>query len=270
MKKKWISMLTLLFLIILGLLPILFLIVQSLASNYTFPEILPSRFTLQGWKVVMTENRMGQALSNTLIIGGAAVLLNLLLGLPAGKALAFYYFKGKGIIEAIIFLPLLIPMLALAMGLQIVMLKLGLCNSILGVILIHLLPTLPYSIRIYRGGYENIGIKWEEQAKTLGANNLTVFKTIYLPLLLPSIRSGCVLAFVISLSQYVLTALIGGGNVLTLALIYYPYFDSLNKTILAAFSLVFAVLPILFLIVIEIMMAFFIPHHLASIKRWFV
>jgi putative spermidine/putrescine transport system permease protein len=83
-----------------------------------------------------------------------------------------------------------------------------------------------------------------EQAALLGAGRLKVFYTIYFPQLIPSIRSVIFLASTISLSQYLLTALIGGGNVLTLAGLYFPYFSSADDTVIASFSMLFAILPI--------------------------
>jgi putative spermidine/putrescine transport system permease protein len=86
-----------------------------------------------------------------------------------------------------------------------------------------------------------------------------VFRTISLPLLLPSIRSTVLLVFVISLSQYMLTALIGGGNVVTLAMIYYPFLSSVNEAVIASFSILFGILPILFLLMVEGFIRLLIP-----------
>lgn len=248
-------------LIIFVLAPLAVLIVQSFAADWHYPGLSPAGLGLRGWLVLTAESGMVNALQTTFFIGCLVAAFNLVLGMSAGKALAFYRFKGKEMLESIFLLPVLIPVLALAMGLQIAMIHLGLTNHWPGVVLIHLLPTLPYSIRIFRAGFENIGLKWEEQAKTLGAGGKTVFLTIYLPLLLPSIRGAAILAFVISLSQYVLTILIGGGNVVTLAMIYFPYFQGSNQAVLAAFSLLFALLPVLFYLGMELMIKLFVPHH---------
>ncbi len=248
-------------LIIFVLAPLAVLIVRSFAVDWHYPGLFPAGLGLRGWLILFAETGMVDALQTTFLIGCVVAALNLALGMSAGKALAFYRFKGKELLESFFLLPILIPALALAMGLQIAMIHLGLSNHWPGVVLIHLLPTLPYSIRIFRAGFENIGLKWEEQAKTLGAGGLTIFMTIYLPLLLPGIRSAASLAFVISLSQYVLTILIGGGNVVTLSMIYFPYFQGSNQAVMAAFSLVFALLPIIFYLGMELMIKLFVPHH---------
>lgn len=241
----------LLFVLVFGF-PLILLLLQSFAFGWQWPGIFPSLLSLKAWQVLFSEQRILSSVGLTCIIGITVVLINFLLGMPAAKALAHYNFCGKSAIEAFFMMPLLVPSLAVAMGINVTMIKIGLANNLVGVISVHLVPTLPYTIKILRSGYENIGIRWEEQAKTLGVPPVKIFLTVWLPLLIPSIRSAAILTFVISLSQYALTALIGGGNVTTLAMLYFPYFESANKSVMACFSVVFALLPVLFLGIFEL------------------
>lgn len=262
MSRMYLKMAKILLLLALGILllsPLLFILIQSFAFSWPWPQILPKSLSIRGWEVLLKETKIVTALWSTMLIGGMVVILNLVIALPAAKVLAQDNFKGKALVETFLLMPILIPALGLAMGLHLTMVKLGLANQWIGVVLIHLIPTIPYSIRILRAGYMNLGVKWEEQARSLGVRPGQIFMTIYLPLLLPSLRSACILAFVISLSQYVLTALIGGGNVVTLAMIYYPYFTSVDRAVIAAFSLLFAIIPIFFLIIIEVFITLLIP-----------
>ncbi|HEX6923081.1 MAG TPA: ABC transporter permease subunit [Bacillales bacterium] len=231
--------------------PIALLVAESVAYGWRWPEVIPHQFSLRGWRVVFGDPKIVTALQTTVIIGACVVVLNLAIAFPAGKALAWFSFKGKSVIESFLLLPILVPALAVAMGLQITMIRFGLADHITGVILVHLLPTLPYSLRIMRAGYERLGMKWIEQARTLGAQPWTIFSTVSLPLLLPSLRSLVLLTFVISLSQYVLTAVIGGGLVTTLPIIYYPFLSSSDPAVIATFSLVFVLMPIAFMAAVE-------------------
>ena len=215
--------------------------------------------TFLPWVSLFEDARLVSALATTIYLGGLVVFLNLLLAIPAAKALAHYDFKWKSEIDVILMLPILVPGLGIAMGLYFLMLKLGLANSLLGVALIHLIPTLPYSIRMFRVGFENLGIRWEEQARSLGIPPRGIIMGIWFPLLLPTIRGVIFLAFIISLSQYILTALIGGGNVLTLAQVYFPYFNSANWPIMVSFTLLFGLLPIGFWLITEFLIYFLNP-----------
>lgn len=231
--------------------PVLFLALKSFSFAWTWPLSFPKEFTFRAWKLVLQDPYILQSLKTTLIIGGVVVVLNFLIAFPAAYALSRYSFKGKTFIEVVLLTPILIPALAIAMGLHLTMIKLGLSDNILGVALIHLLPTLPYSIRMLKYGLTRLKIGFGEQAATLGANKAVIFLTITLPLLLPSIRSTALLVFVISLSQYALTAIIGGGNVITLPMIYYPFFNSADEAVISSFSVIFALLPICFLLLFE-------------------
>lgn len=234
------------------LFPILLLAMKSVAVGWRWGELYPNAFSMRGWSVVFSDPNIISAILVTYKIAITVIILNLLIAIPTGRALAFYSFKGKGVIETILFMPILIPSLVIAMGIHLTMIKLGLANQWVGVVLVHLIPTVPYSIRILRSGFERIGMKWEEQSRTLGGTHLATFRLVTFPLLLPSLRAVVYLTFVISLSQYVLTALIGGGNVVTLAMLYYPYFSSVDDLVIASFSFLFAMMPILMIATVEL------------------
>ncbi len=248
-RIKQIAMLMLFFLIFVA--PFLLLLVKSFSFSWSWPQWKPDESDFRAWRVILSDPDILEAVKTTIYIGAAVAALNFLLAIPAAGALSKYEFRGKTIIESILLMPILIPVLAIAMGMHLTMIKLGLADRMAGVILIHLLPTLPYSIRMLKAGFDRLNSGWKEQAATLGTGRLTVFRTVTLPLLLPSIRSTALLVFVISLSQYVLTAIIGGGQVTTLPMLYYPYFNSADEAVIAGFSAVFALLPVLFLTVFE-------------------
>ncbi|CAM3784741.1 ABC transporter permease [Alkalicoccus chagannorensis] len=244
-------------LLLVFVVPVLFLFLRSITFGWRYPDLFPSDWSMRAWHVIAGDPQILQALLTTMLVGITVVALNLLLGIPAAYALSHGRLKGVVWLETILFLPILVPVLAIAMGLHITMIRLGLADHISGVILIHLLPTLPYTIRVLRSGFDRIAPGWRRLGDTLGAPRITLFVTGLLPMMRPSLRSAAVLAFVISLSQYVLTAIIGGGQVTTLPLLYYPFFDSADQAVIAGFSVVFAALPAVFLLLWESLMAGF-------------
>lgn len=236
------------------LLPLVLLIIQSFSSRWVRGELAPFSFTLRGWSIVWQEPLIWQAAATTWLVALVVVILNMILGFPAAHVLAYRSFRGKALIDGMLMLPILIPALAIAMGLHFSLLKIGLANSILAVALVHLIPTLPYTVRILRSAYENIGLLWLEQARTLGASPLYALWSVALPLLVPAIRTAIFLVVLISLSQYALTAIIGGGNVITWAMIYYPYLRTVEESVLASFSILYALMPIVFLMFSELLL----------------
>jgi putative spermidine/putrescine transport system permease protein len=227
-------------------------VLRSVSFGWKWGDLYPVNIDIRGWKVVFSDTNIWSSLWMTVKIAIVVVLLTLFISIPVGKSLAFYSFKRKGFIETVLFMPILIPALAVAMGIHMTMLKLGLANHWYGVVVVHLIPTVPYAIRIFRSGFERMGKKWEEQAFTLGGSGWATLWNVTFRFMLPSIRAAIYLTYVISISQYVLTALIGGGNVITLPLIYYPYFSSSNDMVLASFSFIFALLPLVFMVFVEL------------------
>ncbi|SDX41721.1 ABC transporter permease [Salimicrobium album] len=223
--------------------PVGILVLQSFTSPGSWTE-----FSLYGWRGLFETTRLLEATGTSLTIGFFVTVINIAVGMSAGKALALYTFHGKTAVDTLFVMPLLVPILAITFGVHIAMIRIGLADTGLGVILIHLVPTVPYSIRIFRNGYVSLGRRMQEQAETLGASAGRTFFDIELPLLKPSVQSVIFLTFVISLSQYVITSIIGGGTVVTLAMVYFPFLDSADTTLIAAFSIWFAVLPLLFYI----------------------
>ncbi|WP_257141036.1 ABC transporter permease [Bacillus sp. AFS015802] len=209
----------------------------------------------------MNEGKFLDSIRSSLWIAIIVLALNFLIGITGGKVFSLSSFKGKSVIEALMMLPLFIPVLVVAIGLHITFIRYGLSDHWLGVALVHLVPTIPYSMKMFKTGYERIGSKLLEQSTILGGSGIKRLYHIELPLLLPTIRSVLFLTIVISLSQYVLTAIIGGGNVVTLAMVYYPFTDTADEAVMAAFSIVFALIPILLYIILEGCLKFMLPYQ---------
>ncbi|WP_223701641.1 ABC transporter permease [Sutcliffiella deserti] len=262
MKRSWQYLWALFF-----LTPVLLLLINSFAYNWRWGEVLPPGLSLRGWSVLLGEPQLIRAVLTSFVIGIFVILLNFVIALPAARKLAFHSFKGKAWLETILILPILIPSLAVVMGIHIAMIRIGLSDTILGVILIHLIPTVPYSIKIFRAGFERLGGDLENQVVTLGGNKAYAFYSVYLPQMINSFRSAVFLIFVISLSQFALTAIIGGGNVLTLALLYFPYLSSVDTSVIASFSLLFALLPIMVVILFESMLYLINPYKNRSLRK---
>jgi len=256
MVKKFVLVL----LSILILIPVLLLIVQSLSKRWNYGHLLPKEWSLRAWDVLLSEQRLTEAIGWSYLIGILVIILNIFIGVLAGKALAHENFKGKSMIETMLILPIIIPSLAVAMGVHFTMIRWGIADHWLGVVVVHLIPTVPYSIKMFRNAFDQIGLKQEEQANSLGASKLYIFYSIYFPQLIQTIRAVVFLIFVISLSQYALTAIIGGGNVLTLAMIYFPYFSTVDDAVMSSFSLLFATLPVILFLLCEFVLRLMNPY----------
>ncbi|MCA1066325.1 ABC transporter permease subunit [Rossellomorea sp. AcN35-11] len=253
---------------LLFVFPLLFLVYKSFFGVWRWGSPVPVEPELRAWKVLMNEGGFLDSIGTSIWIATVVLAINFLIGITSGKVLALSTFRGKSTVEALLMLPLFLPVLVVAVGLQITFIRYGLADHWTGVALVHLVPTIPYSIKIFKTGYERIGTKLIEQSALLGGRALQRFYYIEMPMLLPSIRSVLFLTIVISLSQYVLTAIIGGGNVVTLSMVYYPFTDTADEAVMAAFSIVFALIPIMMYIIFEGCLKFILPYgHLRGRRK---
>ncbi|RDY26341.1 ABC transporter permease subunit [Romboutsia weinsteinii] len=230
--------------------PLLILVVWSFTTSWPFPDFLPSSLSFRGLEYIFNIENL-KVLTNSILISVVVVVITVIISIPAAKAIALYEFKGKKFFELLVLSPLIIPMISIAMGVHITFIRIGIANTILGVIIINLLPCIPYAVRIIGDVYKLVGDKLEIQARLLGASKFNTFKYITLPLILPGIIGASSMCFIISFSQYFLTMLIGGGRVITYPMIMFPYIQSGDRTISSLYSIAFLVVSIVVLILIE-------------------
>lgn len=228
------------------ILPFLPLIITSISINYKWPTVFPSQFSIRAIKYVFYDNpNTYEAVINTLIIGISVIIIDLILAIPAAMALERYEFKGKTIMKMLLFAPIIVPPFTAIMGMYTIFIKLGLTESILGVILAHILPSLPYMIKAMMVSFNTLNTNLEDQASILGASRVKRFYYIIIPHLLPSIFAGASLTFLISASQYFLTLLVGGGKIATLAIIMIPFINGGDKAIGSVYSLIFSIVALI-------------------------
>jgi putative spermidine/putrescine transport system permease protein len=225
------------------ILPLVPLAIWSFARGWRFPDLLPQDWTMNAWAYAFSESSgVIGSLGLSVGIACATTALSILVGVPAGRALGLYQFRGKRLVELMILAPAIVPGIAVVLGLHGIFLSLGLTNSITGVILVHLIPTLPYMILVMAAVFANFDTGFEDQARSLGASPIQVFRYVTLPAILPGLIVAGLFAFLISWSQYALTLVIGGGRVTTLPLLLFNFATSGRNDIAGAIGMIY-ILP---------------------------
>ncbi|MBP1464172.1 ABC transporter permease subunit [Candidatus Chloroploca sp. M-50] len=232
----------LLYLLLLG--PVVGLVLYAGSTRWFFPDLLPATWTFETFWRQLSNARTQQAIGTSLLLGGVVTLLALVIALPAARTLGLERFPGRSLVLLLLFLPTIVPPLATGMGLNIIFLRLGLAGSLAGVVLVHLIPVLPYTIFALIGVFVRYDEGYEQQARTLGAGPLRILWQVTLPLAGPGIAVAALFAFLVSWSQYVLTLLIGGGQVITLPMLLFAAVAGGNPATIAALALIFAGPPL--------------------------
>ena len=133
--------------------PFIPLVIQSFAFRWAWPDLLPSTWWLEqreksmlplAWDYVLSPySRVLEATVNTVAIGLVVTVICLAICLPAARVLARENFRGKSFFEFFLSLPLIVPEAAIGIALLMMFIRLGLAGSYVGIIIAHLIPTIP-------------------------------------------------------------------------------------------------------------------------------
>jgi putative spermidine/putrescine transport system permease protein len=225
------------------LLPFAVLLLWAFSSRWFYPSLLPEAWGLRAWGYVFRTagTQMTEALMQSVMVAAATAVLSVAGGVPAGRALGLYHFRGKNFMSVLLMLPIIVPPLCVAMGLHLWLLRLGLSETFGGVVLVHLAFSLPYATFVMWGVFSNFNPDYEDQARSLGASATGVILRVTLPLVFPGIVVAALFSFLLSWSQYLSTLIIGGGKIITLPIMLFALMASGDRPVAAAVSLVFVV-----------------------------
>lgn len=233
------------------LLPFVPLVVWSLSTRWFFPDLLPQQVSGRAWRYLASDTSgVKGGFVSSLEIATVVTVMAALIGLSAGRALGLYRFRGKRLVEFLLLSPVIVPPFAVTIGLEVLFIRYGLADTISGVILAHLIPTIPYVTLVMAGVYANYDVSYEEQARVLGASPLRVFWHVTLPGIFPGLVVAALFAFLISWSEYILTLFIGGGRVVTLPLLLFSFARS-DPSVASALSLIFIAPAVIILVFVS-------------------
>ncbi|GHC61112.1 ABC transporter permease [Neogemmobacter tilapiae] len=237
---------------LLLILPLLPLIFRSIAHGWRFPDLWPQQFSLRAWAFAFSSGAgTGPALAETVIIALMVALISVVVALPPAQLIGQHNFRGKGLLLALIALPLLLPPFAALMGLHGLFARLHLTGTRTGVILAHLIPALPYAIFILAALFARLDRGYVAQARSLGASPWQAFVRVTLPMIRPGLMLAFALTFLVSWGQYALTLMIGGGRVETLPLLLFSTLSAGRNDLTGALGLIY-ILPGLIILALTV------------------
>ena len=213
---------------------------------------MPESYTLRTvQELLFVSANLPALLWSSISLSAIVALLSTATGLLTARATELYSFRGKTLVHLGSILPLLLPGTVFAMGIQITLIRMGLSDTMAGVVLVHLICAAPYSITILTDVTRALGSRYEEQAAVLGAAPLRAFWEVSFPALLPGILSSFSMAFIISYSQYFTTLMVGGGRVKTISLVLVPYIQSGDRALSSIYSAAFVGSALLVFLIFE-------------------
>ena len=240
MKKNLLMKLVLAVTLFCIFLPMAVVLLWSVTDRWPWPGVLPESYSLRTVnELLFGSAKLPDILFSSISLAMTVAVLGTIVGIMTARATELYDFPGKKLVSMASFLPLLVPGTVFAMGIQVTLIKLGLSDTLPGVVIVHLIAAVPYCITIMMDVTRAVGKKLEEQAMVLGADPWRAFFQVTLPSLLPGILSSMSMGFILSYSQYFTTLMVGGGRVKTLALVLVPYIQSGDRALSAIYSATF-------------------------------
>ncbi|MFW5487080.1 MAG: ABC transporter permease [Desulfovibrio sp.] len=181
----------------------------------------------------------------------ATVALTFAVSLLPARHLARNDFKGKTVVEGVLLAPALVPSMIFSMGVHYLFIRMGLADTVLGVVLVLTAFSYPYMLRALIAGYHAVGVDYDLCARNLGADAMTRILRLDLPLLVPSLVAGGSVVFLVAFSEYFLVFLIGGGTIPSFTGYLFPHLTGADRSVGAALTIVFLFVPVVLFFLVE-------------------
>lgn len=197
-------------------LPILILVVFSF--NVQKLNVRWEGFTFHWYDVLFRDGEVMLATRNSLIVAFVSTLVSTVIGTLAALALQRYRFPGYTAAESTLYIPVIIPEVVMGIGLLALFALAGVRLGLGTITLAHIAFNIPFVSLVVRARLHGFDKSIEEAAMDLGANELITFWRVTLPTIMPGVLAGALLAFTLSLDDYVITYFTAGPGSTTLPL----------------------------------------------------
>lgn len=222
MKKNWRSATLLAYsLTVLVFLYLPLLILSLYSFNASRINAVWTGFTLQWYVSLLDNDRVLEALSNSLIIASVTTVATTVMGTFAAMALHRYQYKYKAMINSLLYLPILIPEIVMGLSLLVLFSQTGLSLGKPTLIIAHITFCLSFVVITVGARLEGMQQDLEEAASDLYATPLQTFRYVTLPMILPGVIAGALMAFTLSIDDFVISFFVAGPNSTTLPLYIY-------------------------------------------------
>lgn len=185
---------------------------KSLTDLMGAPTAFPLQPVLENYQDVLGGTPFLVFMRNSLIVAGSVSVLTLVLASTAAYSLSRFRYPGRGLISQLILLVYLFPGILLIIPVFVMMTRLGLYNSLVAVVITHVLFTLPFSVWTLKLFFDTIPEDLEAAARIDGASRMSILRVIYLPLATPGIAAAAIFSFVISWNEYLFASVLVADN----------------------------------------------------------
>jgi putative spermidine/putrescine transport system permease protein len=249
-KTSWPMRILVVLLFLYLLAPVILVFPISFSGDQVlrFP---PTSWSIRWYTALFHDTAMLGAFWTSLVLAATVTVLSIVIAVPAAWTMARLKFRGRELLFNLFTAPLLLPTIVLGLAILIVFASFGLLATMQGLVLAHLVVTLPYALRVLAVSLSTQDMACEEAARTLGARPLTVFFRVTLPMLAPGIVAAAALCFLVSFDEVVITLFLTGPRITTLPVALYNYVLNQADPLVAAASVLLILLTLAVIMIVE-------------------
>jgi putative spermidine/putrescine transport system permease protein len=213
-----------------------------------FLSIPTSEFSLRWFRAIARYPEFIEAFWNSVWLAALSSTLAVAFSVPAALAIARHRFAGREALTALFLSPLMIPHVVLGIAFLRFFTQIGLGGTFVGLVLSHIVIVLPFALRLVLASAVGTDRALEHAAISLGASDLTVFRRVTLPLIVPGVASGWALAFIQSFDEVTMTVFIASPSTVTLPVRMFLYIqDNIDPLVTSVSACVIAITVIFML-----------------------
>ena len=239
-------------------LPLLILALYSF--NESRINAVWSGFTLDWYLSLFKNRRVLEALTNSLIVAFASTIVSTVLGTTAAIALNKYQYKYKSVINGLLYLPILIPEIVMGLSLLVLFSQAHIPLGKTSLILAHITFCVSFVVITVNARLEGMRPELEQAAMDLYATPFQTFRYVTLPLAMPGIVAGALMAFTLSIDDFIISFFVAGPNSTTLPLYIYAMVKRCISPEINALSTLLMLATIVLVVLAQILQ----PQHVSK------
>jgi len=207
--------------------------------------------SLRWFKAILDYPGFIDAFWMSLYLALASATVATALAVPAASAIARYRFPGRDAIASFFMSPLMIPHIVLGVSFLKFFSDIGISGTFVGITLAHVVLITPYALRLVLSSITGLPRDSEQAAATLGASSFTVFRRVTLPLILPGIVGGWMLAFITSFDEVTMSIFVASPETMTLPVRMYHHIAQTIDPLIASISTVLIVVTVVLMVILD-------------------
>lgn len=239
------------FIVVLMVISPLLIIIPTSFTSVGYLSFPPEGFSFKWYAKILERPEFIDSFWYSLKLAVITGIISTVIGTLAAIALHKYKLPGRGAINGLLLSPLTVPAIIIGIAILIFFTKIGLAGTFTGLLLAHILITIPYVVRLVLTGLSSFDYTLERAAYILGASSFNVFWKITLPLLKPAILSGGMFAFLTSFDNVTISLFLVTPSSTTLPMAIFNHMQESLDPLVASLSAVLILISLVFIFIIE-------------------